>query len=126
MAGKLIDHTKYRLDAAHFRSLQGTISHIKDWLAGKKKETEIPQFLVYCFCWHLYITPTGFVLSNFQISVTKSSAIEYRINRPKTAMRAVRYHGRGDIRVDQIDEPVCGDGEVKVRYYLLVVPSPDA
>ncbi|RJE24423.1 Dehydrogenase [Aspergillus sclerotialis] len=30
-------------------------------------------------------------------------------------MRAVRYHGRGDIRVDQIDEPMCGDGEVKIR-----------
>lgn len=30
-------------------------------------------------------------------------------------MRAVRFHGRGDIRVDQIEEPVCGAGEVKVR-----------
>lgn len=31
-------------------------------------------------------------------------------------MRAVRYHGRGDVRVDQIDEPVCGEGEVKVLF----------
>ncbi|GAQ06189.1 (R,R)-butanediol dehydrogenase [Aspergillus lentulus] len=30
-------------------------------------------------------------------------------------MRAVRFHGRGDIRVDEIDEPVCGDGQVKIR-----------
>ncbi|KAL4807680.1 chaperonin 10-like protein [Aspergillus unguis] len=30
-------------------------------------------------------------------------------------MRAVRFHGRGDIRVDQIDEPVCGDDQVKIR-----------
>ncbi|KAI9373657.1 chaperonin 10-like protein [Aspergillus egyptiacus] len=30
-------------------------------------------------------------------------------------MRAVRFHGRGDIRVDQIDEPVCGEGQVKIR-----------
>jgi hypothetical protein len=29
-------------------------------------------------------------------------------------MRAVRFHGRGDIRVDEIDEPVCGEGQVKV------------
>ncbi|KAF9883436.1 hypothetical protein FE257_003479 [Aspergillus nanangensis] len=30
-------------------------------------------------------------------------------------MRAVRFHGRGDIRVDQIEEPVCGDEQVKIR-----------
>ncbi|KAI2732803.1 hypothetical protein DTO012A8_10172 [Penicillium roqueforti] len=30
-------------------------------------------------------------------------------------MRAVRFHGRGDIRVDEIEEPVCGDGQVKIR-----------
>lgn len=29
-------------------------------------------------------------------------------------MRAVRFHGARDIRVDQIDEPVCGEDEVKV------------
>ncbi|KAJ5952655.1 uncharacterized protein N7479_011068 [Penicillium vulpinum] len=28
-------------------------------------------------------------------------------------MRAVRFHGRGDIRIDEIEEPVCGDGQVK-------------
>ncbi|KAF4258702.1 hypothetical protein KXW98_003062 [Aspergillus fumigatus] len=30
-------------------------------------------------------------------------------------MRAVRFYGRGDIRVDEIDEPVCGEGQVKIR-----------
>ncbi|GLA15966.1 hypothetical protein AnigIFM62618_002523 [Aspergillus niger] len=31
-------------------------------------------------------------------------------------MRAVRYHGRGDIRVEEIQEPgSCGVGEVKIR-----------
>lgn len=29
-------------------------------------------------------------------------------------MRAVRFHGRGDIRLDEIEEPVCGHGQVKV------------
>lgn len=30
-------------------------------------------------------------------------------------MRAVRYYGPRDIRVDELDEPTCGDGEVKLR-----------
>lgn len=29
-------------------------------------------------------------------------------------MRAVRFHGREDIRLDQIEIPVCGKGQVKV------------
>lgn len=29
-------------------------------------------------------------------------------------MRAVRFHGRGDIRLDEVEEPVCGSGQVKV------------
>lgn len=29
-------------------------------------------------------------------------------------MRAVRYHGREDVRVDDVPEPVCGSGQVKV------------
>lgn len=29
-------------------------------------------------------------------------------------MTAVRFHGRGDIRLDQLQEPQCGKGEVKV------------
>lgn len=35
-------------------------------------------------------------------------------------MRAVRYHGQGDIRVEEIQEPgSCGVGEVKVRMNIL-------
>lgn len=30
-------------------------------------------------------------------------------------MRAVRFHGRRDVRIDQIPEPECGDGQVKIR-----------
>ncbi|KAJ0414912.1 chaperonin 10-like protein [Aspergillus carlsbadensis] len=30
-------------------------------------------------------------------------------------MRAARFHGRGDVRIDQIEEPVCGEGQVKIR-----------
>jgi threonine dehydrogenase-like Zn-dependent dehydrogenase len=30
-------------------------------------------------------------------------------------MRAARYHGVEDIRVEEIEEPVCGEGQVKVR-----------
>lgn len=29
-------------------------------------------------------------------------------------MRAVRFHGKEDVRVDEIEEPVCGAGQVKV------------
>ncbi|PWY89008.1 GroES-like protein [Aspergillus heteromorphus CBS 117.55] len=31
------------------------------------------------------------------------------------SMRAVRYHGPGDVRVEEIEEPRCGVGEVKIR-----------
>lgn len=29
-------------------------------------------------------------------------------------MTAIRYHGRGDIRLDTVEEPRCGKGDVKV------------
>jgi threonine dehydrogenase-like Zn-dependent dehydrogenase len=32
-------------------------------------------------------------------------------------MRAVRFHGREDIRIDEVEEPICGNGQVKVREY---------
>ncbi|KAJ5178307.1 uncharacterized protein N7500_001006 [Penicillium coprophilum] len=35
-------------------------------------------------------------------------------------MRAVRFHGRGDIRVDEVEEPICGEGQVKASLALLV------
>lgn len=30
-------------------------------------------------------------------------------------MKSVRFHGPGDIRLDTVEEPVCGKGQVKVR-----------
>lgn len=36
-------------------------------------------------------------------------------------MRAVRFHGRGDIRLDEIEEPVCGNGQVKASLALLLI-----
>lgn len=30
-------------------------------------------------------------------------------------MRAARYYGKEDIRVEQVPEPECGEGQVKVR-----------
>ena len=35
-------------------------------------------------------------------------------------MEAVRFHGPRDIRVETIDEPICGKGEVKV---LCAIPT---
>jgi hypothetical protein len=29
-------------------------------------------------------------------------------------MKSVRFHGSGDIRVDEIEEPMCSKGQVKV------------
>lgn len=29
-------------------------------------------------------------------------------------MKSVRFHGPGDIRLDEVEEPVCGKGQVKV------------
>ncbi|KAK4942195.1 hypothetical protein LTR66_014730 [Elasticomyces elasticus] len=33
----------------------------------------------------------------------------------RPAMKSVRFHGRGDVRVDEVEEPVCGKGQVKMR-----------
>jgi hypothetical protein len=30
-------------------------------------------------------------------------------------MRAARYYGKEDMRVEEIEEPVCGDNQVKIR-----------
>ncbi|CAG7989855.1 unnamed protein product [Penicillium nalgiovense] len=31
-------------------------------------------------------------------------------------MRAVRFHGRGDIRVDEVEEPICGNGQIRPAF----------
>jgi threonine dehydrogenase-like Zn-dependent dehydrogenase len=30
-------------------------------------------------------------------------------------MKALRYYGKEDIRVEEIDEPVCKEGQVKIK-----------
>lgn len=35
-------------------------------------------------------------------------------------MRAVRFHGRRDIRIDEVEEPACGNGQVKASLALLL------
>lgn len=36
-------------------------------------------------------------------------------------MRAVRFHGRRDIRIDEVEEPVCGNGQVKASLELPLI-----
>ncbi|KAJ5812840.1 hypothetical protein N7447_009863 [Penicillium robsamsonii] len=31
-------------------------------------------------------------------------------------MRAVRFHGRGDVRIDEVEEPVCGSGQIRPAF----------
>lgn len=31
-------------------------------------------------------------------------------------MKALRFHGRGDIRLEDIPKPTCGEGQVMVSY----------
>ncbi|KAH9910436.1 alcohol dehydrogenase GroES domain protein, partial [Amylocystis lapponica] len=38
-------------------------------------------------------------------------------------MKAVRYYGPGDIRVEQVPEPVAGDTQVKIKFLLIVCGS---
>jgi hypothetical protein len=33
-------------------------------------------------------------------------------------MKSVRFHGPGDIRIEEIDEPTCAKGQVKVHKIL--------
>ncbi len=41
-------------------------------------------------------------------------------------MRAARYHGRGDIRVEEVDDPVAGDGELLLRVEAVGICGTDA
>lgn len=57
-------------------------------------------------------TPTEY----FNMSSTSIQAADTLRTTLKTApmMRSVRFHGPGDIRLDEVEEPVCGKGQVKV------------
>lgn len=39
-------------------------------------------------------------------------------------MRAARYYGIEDIRVEEIDEPVCEEGQLKIKLAFVVSAAP--
>lgn len=51
--------------------------------------------------------------TSVRVPPTKGESFLTKLKSPPT-MRSVRFHGRGDIRVDTIEEPTCGKGQVKV------------
>ena len=42
-----------------------------------------------------------------------------------TKMKAVVYYAPGDIRVEQVEVPVCGDGEIRVKIDACAVCGTD-
>ncbi|GIK05695.1 hypothetical protein Aspvir_009808 [Aspergillus viridinutans] len=40
-------------------------------------------------------------------------------------MKSVRFHGPGDIRIEEIDEPTCGKGQVKLRLAFVGICGSD-
>ncbi|KAL1867766.1 hypothetical protein Plec18167_008510 [Paecilomyces lecythidis] len=52
--------------------------------------------------------------TSVRVPPTKGESFLTKLKSPPT-MRSVRFHGRGDIRVDTIEEPTCGKGQVKLR-----------
>ncbi|PWY81046.1 alcohol dehydrogenase [Aspergillus eucalypticola CBS 122712] len=50
------------------------------------------------------------------LNTATDSVNTYRTTLKTTpVMKAARFHGRGDIRVEEIEEPRCGKGQVKMR-----------
>ncbi|GLA40346.1 hypothetical protein AnigIFM63309_007966 [Aspergillus niger] len=50
------------------------------------------------------------------LNTATDSVNTYRTTLKTTpVMKAARFHGRGDIRVEEIEEPACGKGQVKMR-----------
>lgn len=37
-------------------------------------------------------------------------------------MKAVRFHGKEDLRYESIPEPVCGKGQIKIKPAWFVLP----
>ncbi|ODM20177.1 hypothetical protein SI65_05165 [Aspergillus cristatus] len=55
-------------------------------------------------------------LQRMRNSITTNSVDTLRTTlKAAPLMKSVRFHGPGDIRVDEIDEPFCRAGEVKIR-----------
>ena len=38
-------------------------------------------------------------------------------------MKAFRFHGKGDLRLEDIDEPRCGDDQVKVSSQSVIAKT---
>lgn len=56
------------------------------------------------------------------LNTATDSVNTYRTTLKTTpVMKAARFHGRGDIRVEEIEEPTCGKGQVKVRFVRLAI-----
>lgn len=56
------------------------------------------------------------------LNTATDSVNTYRTTLKTTpVMKAARFHGRGDIRVEEIEEPACGKGQVKVRFVRLAI-----
>ncbi|GAQ47622.1 hypothetical protein AtubIFM54640_008094 [Aspergillus tubingensis] len=50
------------------------------------------------------------------LNTATDSVNTYRTTLKTTpVMKAARFHGRGDIKVEEIEEPTCGKGQVKMR-----------
>ncbi|KAJ9263801.1 hypothetical protein DTO195F2_2718 [Paecilomyces variotii] len=63
------------------------------------------------------MTPSGSVTTeqtSVRLPMTKGESFLTKLKSSPT-MRSVRFHGRGDVRVDTIEEPTCGKGQVKLR-----------
>lgn len=50
----------------------------------------------------------------FNISAQSDESRTTLTRRP--VMKSVCFHEPGDVRVDEVEEPVCGKGQVKVRF----------
>ncbi|KAJ6024058.1 hypothetical protein N7540_004855 [Penicillium herquei] len=57
------------------------------------------------------MTPDGFDMLGTSIKTANRLRTTLK---SAPAMQSVRFHGPGDIRLDQVEEPLCGKGQVKV------------
>lgn len=56
------------------------------------------------------------------LNTATDSVNTYRTTLKTTpVMKAARFHGRGDIRVEEIEEPTCGKGQVKVCFTHITI-----
>ena len=61
----------------------------------------------------LKASPTPPETMNTTVDSVGTGTYHATLQTPPT-MKSVRFHGPGDIRVEDIEEPLCGRGQVKV------------